>query len=385
MAKNILIISSDHTGHGHKSITDSLVERFAKYPDIKVHVIDGFSMGGSFGLKMGKIYGPITRNARYLWKLIWDISIKNPSFMRNLSRRSIHDKFLEVVDKIKPDIILAVHPGFVGSVIDILEENHINIPLLSLVPDLISISPLWADRRALYTLCPTQEALERCMKFGVPRERLKLVGFPVREKFCSCTSEIAHGQQETESRLKCLIMSGGEGSGNMGRLAETLLKNFDCSVKIITGRNIALKKKLENLLSSRYPGRVEILGFTENVQDLMADSHLAITRGSPNVMMEAVTCNVPLIVTGALPGQEEENPTFLLKHNLGVVCTDKKKLSEVVSRLLENKWEKLNQIKESQRKYRNTDAASYIVNFIKDIDAGNDTSVQASYSELNLA
>ena len=36
MVKNILIISSNYTGHGHKSITDSLQEKFSLHPDVNV-------------------------------------------------------------------------------------------------------------------------------------------------------------------------------------------------------------------------------------------------------------------------------------------------------------------------------------------------------------
>ena len=37
--------------------------------------------------------------------------------------------------------------------------------------------------------------------------------------------------------LKCLIMSGGEGVGNMKKIAENLLNHFDCTVKIVAGKN----------------------------------------------------------------------------------------------------------------------------------------------------
>jgi len=39
MIKNILILSSNNTGHGHKSITESLLEQFSHYPDVNVHVM----------------------------------------------------------------------------------------------------------------------------------------------------------------------------------------------------------------------------------------------------------------------------------------------------------------------------------------------------------
>ena len=40
--KKILLVTSVYTGAGHKSISDSLLEQFAKLPDVQVQVIDGF-------------------------------------------------------------------------------------------------------------------------------------------------------------------------------------------------------------------------------------------------------------------------------------------------------------------------------------------------------
>lgn len=370
MAKNILIISSNYTGHGHKSITDSLLEKFALYPDVNVKVIDGFTLVGNLGLRIGKLYGSITRNAKELWKLIWEISLKKPSLVNEFTEVSIRDSFLEILRDFKPDLILSVHPNFNGSVLNILEEYNIKIPFGILIADLVSITPLWSDPRADFIICPTKESKYKCLEFGVSESKLKLIGFPVRQKFLEHLNTDRQERVYNRKRpLECLIMSGGEGSGNMNTIARILLKNFNCRVKIITGRNKMLKRRLERTLYDRFgTERVEIYGFTENVQDLMLSSDLAITRGSPNVMMEVVACNVPLIVTGNLPGQEEGNPGYIIKHNLGVVCKDTRRLKSIVRELLINNGNKLNQIKKSQKKFLNPNIAKEIVDFVLSIE-----------------
>ena len=159
-------------------------------------------------------------------------------------------------------------------------------------------------------------------------------------------------------------MSGGEGVGNMRKIAEILLNNFNCIIKIAVGRNKKLKNRLEQTLGEKYKDRVEIYGFTENVQDLMISSDIAFTRGSPNVMMEAIACNVPLVITGALPGQEEGNPEFVQKYNFGVVCTGNKRIKYIISDLLANNGQRLSEIKRSQKGYSNPNVSKDIVNFI---------------------
>ena len=363
MNKNILIISSDNTGHGHKSITESLCEQIKKDPDINVHVIDGFSLGGSSLLNIGKFYGPITRKSEKLWEMVFQFSSDYPAFI-NISIESLIKKnFLRLLDEVKPDLILSVHPNFNGSILNILDKQSIKIPFITFIADLVNISSLWADNRADYIICPTIEAREKCVEFGVPAENTKVIGFPVRSRFFR-NSTNKKESYKMGTALKCLIMSGGEGVGNMKDIAEILLNHFDCKVKIVAGRNATLKEDLEQSLKSKYSDKVEIYGFTKNIQDLMFDSDIAFTRGSPNVMFEAFSSNTPIIITGALPGQERDNPAFAEKLNLGVICKDKNEIKQTINQLLENDAEKLNEIINSQRKYITSQAAEEIIQFI---------------------
>ncbi|EMS73909.1 MGDG synthase family glycosyltransferase [Ruminiclostridium cellobioparum] len=360
--KNVVIISSDYTGHGHKSISESLLEQFNQYDDVNVNIIDGFDLGGNMWVKVGKSYGLVTRNAKELWKLAWKISKRNPTFIHEFTELTIRENFIKMLRKLKPDLILSVHPIFNSPILNILREYKINIPFAIFVADLVSISPLWADKRADCIICPTEEARERCIGFGVPESSIRVIGFPVRSRF---TQHISQGGQKPDYSLDrpldCLIMSGGEGSGDMSAVSKLLLDNFNCNVQIIAGRNEAMKEKLERTLSLQYPGRVEVHGYVTNIQDYMLKSDIAFTRGSPNVMMEAIACNVPLIITGALPGQEQENPDFAVNNKLGIFCEELSNLSSVVSDLLADNAKGLNEIKQAQREYFDHDSAKKIV------------------------
>ncbi len=260
-------------------------------------------------------------------------------------------------------MILSVHPNFNGSILNILDKQSIRIPFITFIADLVNISALWADKRADYIICPTYEASDKCIEFGVPAEQIKMIGFPVRSRFFR-NSLNKKASYKVGTPLKCLIMSGGEGVGNMKDIAEILLDHFDCKVKIVAGRNLKLKAALEQSLKSQYGDKVEIYGFTKNIQELMFDSDIAFTRGSPNVMFEAFSSNTPIIITGALPGQEEENPAFAEKSNLGVICKDTDEIRNTITGLLENDAEKLNDIINSQRKFINPQAAEEIIQFI---------------------
>ena len=42
--RRLLIFTAEYTGHGHKSISDALMERLKNYPDIEILTIDGFDL-----------------------------------------------------------------------------------------------------------------------------------------------------------------------------------------------------------------------------------------------------------------------------------------------------------------------------------------------------
>lgn len=371
MYKNILILSSDMTGHGHKSITESLLEQFKNYPDTQVRVVDGFSLSGNLGLNIGKMYGSITRTSKDAWKRIWDITMKRPSLFIEFTELTMHDRFEKLLHEMHPDAIIVTHPNYNTAVTNILAKINYSVPLFSIVADPVSITPLWCNPKANFTICPTEEAKEVCLKYGVPENRIRVFGFPVRQRFT------AHLREQLESGsgilqlqyipsypLQFMIMSGGEGSGNMSRLARILLKNFDCHVRLICGRNKILQKALEHTLAEKYRGRVEILGFTEHIEELMLATDLIFIRASPNTLTEAVMCNVPVVITGALPGQEEGNPAYVQKHGLGVVCADPKELKKTVADLLADDCQKLVEIKKSQLIYAKPYSSRDIVHFI---------------------
>ncbi|WHY85584.1 glycosyltransferase [Neobacillus novalis] len=367
MTKKILIISSDNTGHGHKSITESLCEKIGMDHDINVHVVDGFSLGGHSLLNIGKTYGPITRRSENLWEKVFNYSAENPELIDKFIEMLIRKNFLKLLDEEKPDLILSVHPNFNGSILNILEKEFIKIPFLTLIADLVNISPLWADKRADVIICPTIEARDKCIEYGVPAEKIKVVGFPVRSRFFrNSTNKKVNYRVGTP--LNFLIMSGGEGVGNMKSIAEILFDQFDCSVKIVAGRNAKLKAELEQSLKRKYGNKVDIYGFTKDIQDLMFQADIAFTRGSPNVMFEAFASNTPIMITGALPGQEQDNPTFAEKLNLGVICKDPSQIEAKINQLLENDAEKLNHIIHCQRKFINSRAAEEIIQFMLEVE-----------------
>ncbi len=357
-----MILSSNYTGHGHKSICEAICEQLSKHPDVEYQVIDGFELIGKAGVSASKMYGPITQNAKTLYDWFFQMSNRsNYNPMEELFAAMIYQRFMRRLRAFQPDLILTVHPFFNGSVLTLLKRYRLNVPFVGLQADIINIHRSWCDDRATLTICPTPEAFETSVKMhGMAPEKLEIIGFPTRARFCDYAREHEHPEYQPGRPLKCLLMSGGEGTGNLKSFALQLLQNVDCTLDIVTGRNTKVKKSLEECLLPKFQGRVVVHGFVDAMQELMAKSDLVIARGSPNTLMEAVVMNVPILITGSLPGQEADNPAVMTTHNLAALCENPESAPAIIKALLADDGHRLREISRSQREYRNLDNAKRI-------------------------
>ena len=72
--KKILIITSYLTCHGHKSVTNAIEDEISLRDDLEVKAVEGFSLAGQMGVKIGSLYAPIIRTSKDMWRFIYEVS-----------------------------------------------------------------------------------------------------------------------------------------------------------------------------------------------------------------------------------------------------------------------------------------------------------------------
>lgn len=362
MTKRVLIITSVTTGSGHKSIADSIEEQFLKMPDVVVKVIDGFDMSGRLAYHSSATYGSVTRHAPWFYNILWKITdAHQPRF--TITGHTCRIRFLECVNSFKPDLIITVHSFFNTLVTDILKSAGLNIPVVVVQADLVSIHSTWCNPDAYRTICPTAEAYECNLKHNMPADKLKILGFPVRSRFVKAARESVREDYKPGNPLRVLITGGGEGSSGIRDYAEKILQSPDTVITIICGRNEKMCERLKRSLGERYKDRVRILGFIDNMEYEMLRNDLLIARGSPNTLTEAVIMGIPVIMTGPFLEQERGNYTLAQTHNLGLVSASKDDVLPLLQGLLANGAEGLKKIRAAQEEYRCFDNAYNIADY----------------------
>ena len=96
------------------------------------------------------------------------------------------------------------------------------------------------------------------------------------------------------------------GKKHAGKAIDRLLDLPDTHLTVTVGRDPELKAKLIER-TEKMNGRVNILGWTNQIPQLMLSNHLVIGKAGGATVQEAIAARCPMIVNQVIPGQEEGN------------------------------------------------------------------------------
>lgn len=105
----------------------------------------------------------------------------------------------------------------------------------------------------------------------------------------------------------------------------------------------------------------------------MHASDVIVTKAGPGTICEALACNLPIILSGYVPGQEEGNVTYVVENKVGMLAYDSVELINILRRLLkpgsELLHEELENAKRISRPGASFDIANCILGFLPTAEA----------------
>jgi 1,2-diacylglycerol 3-beta-galactosyltransferase len=216
-----------------------------------------------------------------------------------------------------PPLLVVSNHGLITT--GLAEARHrygLAVPVLTFATEPFNISAYWGEPRADRVIVASEDGRRRLLRFGVPAEKMTIIGRPVRQAFLSAPAKPeAREHLGLEDRFTCLVSFGGEGVGRDPRgLISTLLDTgVPLQVVVITGRNETLKKELAALGTESL--RVE--GFVEDLATYLAASDVFVGKAGPSSVYEALAVGRPVLASGYAGLNELGVARFIEKEGLG--------------------------------------------------------------------
>nr|WP_312214583.1 glycosyltransferase [Clostridioides sp.] len=272
-------------------------------------------------------YTPVLYNSYYYFR-------KSVDTKHDISHRLYAPKVSEYINKIKPDIIVSTFPVACGCVNEFkLKNPDIDMPSVTVVTDVVDSNEWIYEKTDMYFV-PTNEIKNRFVHKGISPESIKVTGVPVDKRFDL--------EEKTVSNYKyrLLIMGGGRGlfefDDDFIYWIDNFVSNYQdlLKVTIVTGKN----HKLYKTLTEKYPLKnIEVLGFVENMYELILNHDLMFTKPGGATLFEAINSKTPVIIKYPKVGQEIENAKFIIDKGIGVVYKTDKEFQNLLEKLVQGK------------------------------------------------
>jgi processive 1,2-diacylglycerol beta-glucosyltransferase len=276
-------------------------------------------------------------------------------------------KILPLINQVKPDVLICTH-AFPTEMASILKgKNKIDIPCISIITDYYSHN-MWLHPNIDGYTVSNQDMIEDLISKGIDKDTIHNLGIPVTPEFL-----VKYDKAETLRELNfreniptILVMGGSLGMGKIKSIYKELMKvKKDIQIIVITGNNKKLYSELESIKESSNKD-TRIIGFTDKVNRYMQACDLLLTKPGGLTIAESLICGIPLVLFSPIPGQEEKNAEFLLKHSLAVNIDAIDNCSGIIENLLSDE-PRLTKMKLNCKDYSKPNAGGDIYNLINSL------------------
>jgi processive 1,2-diacylglycerol beta-glucosyltransferase len=242
------------------------------------------------------------------------------------------------------------------------KEERLSVPQVTATTD-FETHRLWVNQPCDRYFTATEEGALYLNSWGVPASDIFPTGIPIHPVFsqpkdrAECLAR--HGLKG--DRPIILQLAGGFGVGPIEKLFHAILEvELPLEIVVVAGRNEKLKTQLQKI-KAHSKHHVKVLGFTDQIDELMAVADLVVSKPGGLTTSETLARGAAMVIVNPIPGQESRNSDFLLENGAAIKVNNIATLAYKLTTLLRDP-ERLKQLKANARHLGRPRAAFDVVN-----------------------
>jgi 1,2-diacylglycerol 3-beta-galactosyltransferase len=269
-------------------------------------------------------YDKIVRRAPDLYKLGYQVGDTKlgSDIVRNSLTVMLFSTMREIIHQKQPDVIVCPYPSYQEILTAIFDLEKIHIPVLTIVTDLATVNRLWFHPGTDLCLVPTQTVYDLAINAGLPPEKVKIIGIPVRP-------DLIKGNQDQTTIRRELGWRGdlftvlAIGSKRVEHLYDALWvlnhSGFPLQLVIAAGGD---EEFYQHCQETEWHVETHIYNFVSEMGTFMRASDCVLGKAGGLTVSEALACGLPLIMVDVIPGQETGNADYVVAGNAGVLANN---------------------------------------------------------------
>jgi processive 1,2-diacylglycerol beta-glucosyltransferase len=341
----ILVLSAS-VGAGHLRAAEAVELALRQVvPSATVRNVDVLELtNATFRRVYGKFYLDLVNKAPHVLGYFYDLmdqpsrSGKNRTDRMRLALEKLNlRKFIQLVKDKSWDLIINTHFLPAEIIASLRRKGELSLPQVTATTD-FETHRLWVNQPCERYFTATTEGARYLQHWGVAEKDVGVTGIPIHPVFAKAKARgeclARHGL--VGDRPILLQLSGGFGVGPIAKLYCALLDvSRPIDLVAIAGRNEAVRKELEAIaVPPRH--RVKILGFTDQIDELMAVADVVVSKPGGLTTSEVLARGAMMAIVNPIPGQESRNSDYLLENGAAIKVNTIGTLAYKLDRLLDD-------------------------------------------------
>jgi processive 1,2-diacylglycerol beta-glucosyltransferase len=358
--KRVLILTAGY-GEGHNAAARGLAAAIAE-TGAHAEVRDLFRETYGRRQKIAeRLYIECINRAASLWATVYRALDRTPLLRWTMpAMGALRRKFAAVLAETQPCAVASVYPVY-GWLLDrIFPDGRIPFGSHTIITDSITVNSVWLRFRSDSWIVPNEATAAVVRADSIPAERVHALGFPVQMKFAD--SKFVRTSPGNGEPLRIFYMVN-HGHSVAARLVGRLLEIPGIRLTVAYGKDKSVGRAIAEV--ARVAGHeIELHGWTPLVPELLMQNHILIGKAGGAATQEAIAAKTPMIITKAVPGQEEGNARLIVENGCGALCETDDAIAEAVALAAENQAALWHRWHESITKLSRPDASRDIARFI---------------------
>src|SRR5437016_1519367 len=363
LPKKIAILTLS-VGAGHVRAAEEVQRALADREDLtEARVFDAVELGSAWFRRFYvESYWWMLRRTPGVWRRLFERRQRKrhrstaPPWVFRYGCRTLLDE----LKAFAPHLVISTEIGAAETAAVGKRGGWSTAPVLAVVTDFQS-EPPWVQREIDFYCVASDEAKRQLIGWGVSPHRVLVCGIPIDPAFALAYDkpELMNSLGLAEGRPIVLVMGGGMGPVPLDEIILNLDRcRLPLQVLAVTGRNQQMKSRVENL-RGQVALDLRVLGWSDNIPELMAAADLLITKPGGLTTAEAMAMGLPMVLTHPIPGPEERNLDYLTRQGVALAARTLREIPELVSRILTRGQERDEMVRRA-RELARPDAADAI-------------------------
>ena len=320
--KRILILTAD-AGFGHRSAAEAvkaaLCEIYGEQCDIIISNPLESPKSPKFIQQLEEGYDEMVVEHPHLYRFSYkamDAPVVS-DVVKVITTQLLNESMQKLLTEYQPGVVVSTYPLYADPMAKAINDAGIDIPLVVVITDLTDVQNLWYSRSATLHFAPTTFIRQQAMDNNIPATRILVTGLPVHPAFLAETRSPGLIRKELgwDEHLPVALIIASARTQHMARIT-TLLGQapIDLQITLVCGGDQELHEELKN---AAWQKPVHIYDWTDQMPQFMKASDFVITKAGGLVISESLAAGLPIIISNALPGQEEGNVKYVIDNNAG--------------------------------------------------------------------